>query len=88
MDIDEPMNTQATGDLVTSSQTQEEKEVLVFPDSLLGPNKALKVNDLTNLLKVPFEDTSKNTSNTRFLINTFRYNIETSRAIERNGSKY
>lgn len=52
MDIDEPMDSQATSDMTT--QSQQQKEALVFTESLLGRNKALKLNDLLNLLKVPF----------------------------------
>lgn len=52
MDVDEPMDSQATSDMAT--QSQQQKEALVFTESLLGRNKALKLNDLLNLLKVPF----------------------------------
>jgi hypothetical protein len=50
MDIDEPGNTQASEFI--DSQMVEEVPVLVFPESLLGITKPLKVAELTLLLKV------------------------------------
>lgn len=52
MDIDEPMDSQASG-YVDSQQTPEITK-LEFSESLLKNNKALKVADLTALLKVSF----------------------------------
>lgn len=50
MDIDEPMDSQATG--YVDSQMTEEPQKLEFSESLLGKNKSLRVADLTSLLEV------------------------------------
>jgi hypothetical protein len=50
MDIDEPGSTQHSELLDT--QMDEQVPVLVFPESLLGAKKPLKVEELTLLLQV------------------------------------
>lgn len=50
MDVDEPASTQSSEFI--DSQMLEEAPVLVFPESLLGTTKPLKVGELTLLLKV------------------------------------
>jgi hypothetical protein len=52
MDIDEPMDSQAAG--YVDSQQTEVISKLNFTDSLLGKSKALKVADLTSILKVSY----------------------------------